>query len=190
MSRKGKQPLMIPTIAFAAPHWELVFEGRLAIKSVVGSSNGKETLYACKTRKDSAYSHRGLVLCYTSLKNHVGPMRSNDFDNDDVGRGVVGCAQIVDVVCLTEKDKRILFAAYNNAFGADLDELAALYKRRDTIYPMDYGYLMKPVHLFKKPIEDLGKKYMYGPIGRIPLLPKIAEQLPEWAQTAVERMRV
>ncbi|OGG44858.1 hypothetical protein A2673_03145 [Candidatus Kaiserbacteria bacterium RIFCSPHIGHO2_01_FULL_50_13] len=179
--------LMIPTISFFAPYWELVYRGKLALYSAAGSSSGKETKYGVKTRKDRSYSNRGLVLCYTSQKAHTGPMRRYHFNNDDIPRGVVGCAKIVDVVRLTYEDGIELFRVYNNV-RTELELLIAR-QSEDTIYAMDYGYLMKPFNRFEKPIMP-NKQYMFGPSGRIPLLPEIEGQLPKWAKKEVEKMRV
>ena len=183
---RGSKQLTIPTISFFAPHWELVFRGKLALDSAVKSPS-REKKYGVKTRKDRAYSHRGLVLCYTSQKSHFGPIRGHKLAEEKIPRGIVGCARIVDVVRFAVDDKVKLFFGYNNSY--DIVEALCTHPSGDAIYAMDYGYLMRPFYRFKKPVSVLGKQYMFGPVGRIPLLPEIEEQLPKWAKREVERMR-
>jgi hypothetical protein len=155
----------LPTISFFAPHWELVFCKKLAIGG-----------YGVKTRSNAAYKHRGLVLCYTAQKAHLGPVHSHGLDNENIPRGVVGCAFLVDVRALSANEKLDLFVGYNNIRNNDYNS-----SDPDLIYAMDYGYFMKPVYRFPKPFMP-PVQHMYGPVGRIPLYPEIERQLPRWAR--------
>lgn len=165
----------IKTISFFAPHWELVFRGNLAL-------NG----YGVKTRRNDRYRHRGLVLCYTAIKAHEGPMRSYGLHDHDIPRGVVGCAMITDVRGLTHAERMRLFRGYNNLVGATPEQIRKAFADLDTIYAMDYGYFMKPFHRFTKPFVP-SVQHMFGPIGAIPLYPEIERQLPLWALNQLSR---
>lgn len=165
----------IHTLSFCTPHWELVFSKKLAIGDL-----------AVKTRKDDKYGHRGLILCYTSLGSHEGPIRSHCLNKDKIPRGVVGCARIVEVRKLANYEKDLLFSRYNNiSLDTGDHELAQeilrdVQQRPDAIWPMDYGYFMKPIHRFKKPFVPY-RQFMFGPVGNIPLFLEIERQLPKWA---------
>jgi len=153
------------TVSFYAPHWELVFRGIL----VVGH-------FSAKTRQNESFRHRGPVLCYTSRKAHTGPVRAHRMQDTNIPRGVVGCANIVDVRELTDEEKEELFRGYNNSFTAEEMERLGV----DAIYPMPFGYIMDKVYPFQTPFIP-PEQHMYGPIGAMPLYPEIRKQLPNWA---------
>lgn len=156
----------IPTISFFAPHWELVFDGILAIDG-----------YGVKTRNNDRWKHRGLVLCYTSQQDHKGPVRAHKLT--DIPRGIVGCALLKDLRALSDVESRKLYCGYNNIANNARSIVEAI-GNKDAIYPMDYGYFMKPVYRFAEPFIP-PKQHMFGPIGRMPLYSQIEKQLPKWA---------
>ncbi len=157
----------LPAISFYAPHWELVFHGILGVGRC-----------GVKTRSNDRYAYRGPVLCYTSLKQHDGPMAAHGYV--DVPRGVVGCANLADIRLLTDPERRSLFCGYNNVGGhrAAITEALA---RPHSIHPMDYGYFFDRLHRFRYAFTP-PRQHMYGPVGKIPLYPKVVDQLPDWAR--------
>lgn len=161
--------MKIHTISFFAPYWELVFRGKLALGQ-----------YQVKTRSNDNYKHRGLILCYTALNSHPGPLRAHDLIDGDVPRGVVGCAELVHVRQLDDDEKRELFRGYNDRHLKGIGGAPSPIPT-DAIYAMDYGYFLKPVFRFRKPFIP-PVQHMYGPVGRIPLYPEIERQLPTWAK--------
>jgi hypothetical protein len=153
-------------IAFCAPHWELVFDKILTIDG-----------YGVKTRGSDLYSYRGPVLCYTTVKDHKGPMRSHL--KTDVPRGVVGVALLEDIRELTQPEMNKLFLGYNNIDTKE--EFDAAVKAKDSIYPMAFGYFFSRVLRFKQSFIP-PQQHLYGPVGEIPLYPEITKQLPVWAK--------
>lgn len=188
---KGKVPQLakISTLAFSSPYWELAFRGKLNL--------GK---FAVKTCPNDHYAHRGLVLCYTSLKNAEGPLHAHDIVDEAarrlqtvdqiVPRGVVGCAELVDLRELTDGEKKLLFKGYNNVSYERFMETSLPESERPAgnyIFAMHYGYFLKRTYRFPNPFVP-PQQFMYGPRGKIPAYAQILEQLPEWAVREVYKL--
>jgi len=136
---QSKQTL--PALAFVFPYHEMLMRGLLRVGD-----------FSVKTRSNN-WSHRGLVLLYTSHgRYHKVPARVYNLNPNEFASGaIVGVATMVDSRPLTWQEKIQITCNFNKVNQAEAEEML-LGTDGDYVTPLPIGIFLKDVRRFKTPV--------------------------------------